>query len=46
MEQKSGTYRYTIKFKISVSFVSEGSEITLRTEDKATGGSIQIIQQN
>jgi len=38
MEQKIVAHRYFIKFEISLSPVSEGLEMIMRTEDKETGG--------
>ena len=38
MEQKIVAHGYFIKFKISLSPVSEGLEMIMRTEDKETGG--------
>jgi len=38
MEQKIVAHRYFIKFKISLSPVSEGLEMIMITEDKETGG--------
>ena len=38
MEQKIVAHGYFIKFKISLSPVSEGLEMIMKTEDKETGG--------
>ena len=38
MKQKIVAHGYFTKFKISLSLVSEGLEMIMRTEDKETGG--------
>ena len=38
MKQKIVAHGYFIKFEISLSLVSEGLEMIMRTEDKETGG--------